>query len=129
MDIATVLLAQIWGPIMVAIGIGFFASTKFYKSVYRDLEKAPFAVVFFGMFAMAMGIIQVMVHNMWNTLPEILVSLFGWALLAKGIVCTAFPSFADKSGDWALHAKFVPAVGVAALALGAYLSWVGYFAY
>ncbi len=122
----TTLLAQIWGPIMLAIGAGFFFSRGFYMRVYSDLEKAPFAVVFFGMFAMAAGIIHVMIHTMWETLPQVLVTLFGWSLLLKGTICTIFPGFADKSGDWALAAKVVPFAGVGALALGAYLSWFAY---
>jgi hypothetical protein len=56
------------------------------------------------------------------------VSLLGWALLIKGVICTAFPSLADRGGDWALDARIVPAAGAVALVLGAYLSWIGYFA-
>lgn len=127
MDITT-FLAQIWGPIMLAVGLGFFLSQKFYVKIYRDLEKDPFAVLFFGMFAMAAGIVHVLVHNVWGNFSQILVSLFGWALLIKGVICVTFPGLADRGGDWALSAKIVPAVGGFALLLGAYLSWLGYFA-
>lgn len=126
MDITT-LLAQIWGPILVAVGLGFFFSTKYYVAVYRDLEKESFAVLFFGMFAMAAGIAHVMVHNVWNSLPQIIVSLLGWGVLVKGVICVTFPKLADRGGDWALSAKIVPAAGIIVLILGAYLSWVGYF--
>ncbi len=124
----TTLLAQIWGPILVAIGIGFFVSKSYYVTIYRDLEKESFAVLFFGMFAMAAGIAHVLVHNSWDTLSQIVVSLLGWGLLLKGVVCTTFPRLADRGGNWALGAKMVPAVGAIALLIGLYLSWVGYFA-
>lgn len=126
MDI-TIFLAQLWGPIMVAVGLGFFFSQKYYVRIYRDLEKAPFAVLFFGMFAMMVGILQVQVHTVWNTLPEIIVSLLGWTLLVKGVVCTTFIGLADRGGDWALSARIVPLAGAGALILGMYLSWIGYF--
>ncbi|OGC88344.1 hypothetical protein A2419_00610 [Candidatus Adlerbacteria bacterium RIFOXYC1_FULL_48_26] len=122
----TIFLAQIWGPILVAIGLGFFFSTKYYVTIYRDLEKESFAVLFFGMFAMAVGIVQIMAHNVWGNLPQVLVTLLGWGTLIKGIVCVTFPKLADFGGDWALNTKVVPAAGGFALLLGAYLSWFAY---
>lgn len=126
MDI-TILLAEIWGPVMIAVGLGFFFSRPYYMQVYRDLEKDAFAVVFFGMFALASGIGHVLVHNAWDTFPQIVVSLFGWSLLVKGFVCTTFPGLADRGGDWALNSKMLPTVGSFVLLLGLYLTWVGYF--
>lgn len=126
MDITT-FLAQIWGPILIAIAFGFFFSTKYYIRIYRDLEKESFAVLFFGMVAMAGGIAHILAHNIWGNLSQIIVSLLGWGVLIKGIICVAFPKLADRGGDWALNTKVVPAAGIIALILGAYLSWVGYF--
>lgn len=124
----TTLLAAIWGPILLAVGLGFFVSTKYYLSIYRDMEKQIFAVFFFGLFAMATGILHIFIHNVWGSVSEIVVSLLGWGLLVKGIICVAFPGLADRSGDWVLGIKLVPAAGALAFILGAYLSWIGYFA-
>jgi hypothetical protein len=124
----TLFLAELWGPILLAIGLGFFFSRKYYVKVYRDLEKEAFAVLFFGMFAIAAGITHVMVHNLWGTLAESVISILGWGLLLKGVICVVFPGFADKASDWALNSKIVPAAGVLILILGIYLTWAGYFA-
>lgn len=123
----TTFLAQIWGPILIAVGLGFFFSTKYYIKIYRDLEKESFAVLFFGMIAMAGGIAHILAHNIWDNLSQIIVSFLGWGLLVKGIICVTFPRLADRGGDWVLSAKAVPVAGVVTLILGAYLSWVGYF--
>ncbi len=125
MDITT-FLAQLWGPVLVAVGFGFFFSRKYYIRIYRDLEKDPFAVLFFGMFAIATGIAHILAHNVWDTFPQIVVSLLGWGLLIKGIVCTTFPGLADRGADWVLDAKIVSMEGGFALLLGIYISWIGY---
>lgn len=122
----TYMLAQIWGPILLAIGVGFFLSSAFYKTVYGELEKESFAVLFFGMIAMAVGIAHVMVHNTWDSLAEIVVSLLGWALLVKGIVCVVAPRLADKMSDMMVASRVVPMAGIGALLLGGYLTWIGY---
>ena len=125
MDV-TVFLAQIWGPIMFALGLGIFTSRSHYLRIYRDLEKETLAVLVFGMMGMALGILQIGVHNAWNTLPQILVSLLGWGLLLKGLVFILAPRFVDRSGDKAAKSGLLPIVATALLIIGAYLVWIGY---
>jgi len=125
MDI-TVFLAQIWGPIMLAIGAGIFVSRSYYLKLYRDLEKEMLAVLVFGLTAMTLGIMQIGVHNAWNTLPQIVVSLLGWGLLLKGTVFIISPRFVDRGGDWEAKSGLLPLVATVLLVLGAYLAWVGY---
>lgn len=128
MDITTVFLAAVWGPVILAVAIGIFASRRNYVHVYRDLEKAPLAVLLFGMVAMSVGIVQVLAHNMWGTLPEILVSLLGWGLLLKGAAFIVAPRFVDRSGDRAASSGLLNLVGTAMLVLGAYFTWLAYLA-
>lgn len=127
MDITT-FLAQIWGPVIFAIALGVFVSRGYYLKIYRDLEKETLAVLIFGMVAMAAGIAQVLAHNVWNTPLEIIISLLGWGLLLKGAAFAIAPKIVDWSGDMFINSKLIPFIGAAMLVLGAYLSWVGYFA-
>ncbi|MEK7187265.1 MAG: hypothetical protein AAB691_00260, partial [Patescibacteria group bacterium] len=82
MDI-TIQLAGIWGPVLLAVGIGFFVSTKYYAKIYRDLEKESLAVLIFGVAGMSAGIAHVSIHNLWETAPQIVISLIGWGRLVK----------------------------------------------
>lgn len=124
----TTFLASIWGPIALAAGIGMYASRPYYVRVYREIERVPFALIMFGMFALAFGIIHVQAHNVWSSLPASLVSLFGWGLVIKGALSLVVPKIADKAGDWWANTKLIPLVAVILLVLGAYLSWFAYFA-
>lgn len=127
MDI-TIFLAQIWGPVIFAVGIGVFTSRSYYLQIYRNLEKETLAVLCFGMFGMALGIIQINVHNVWGTFAQVIISFLGWALLAKATLFIVAPRFVDQSGDWAANLKLVPVSGILMLVCGAYLSWIGYLA-
>lgn len=127
MDI-TVFLAQLWGPTILAAGIGFFTSRSYYVKLYRDLDKNALTVLVLGMLAMAAGIAQVSVHSVWSTIPEIVVSLLGWALLVKGVAFVIAPGFVNKASDAWAKMKLVTVSGALMLIIGAYLSWFGYFA-
>lgn len=126
MDI-TVLLASLWGPTIFALGIGIFTSRAQYTSMYRDIEKNAFAILVFGMTAMTMGIFHVLVHNIWNTFPEIIISLLGWGLLLKGVLFIVGPRLVDYVADMWVDLKMLSVAGVLMLVLGAYLSWLAYF--
>jgi hypothetical protein len=127
MDI-TVFLAQLWGPVIFAIGVGIFVSRSYYIKIYRDLEKDTLAVLVFGMTAMAIGLAQVAVHNVWNTLPQIIISFLGWGVLLKGALFIIVPGFVDKMGDKWINLKLIPLAGGLTLLIGAYLTWVAYLA-
>lgn len=124
----TIFLAQFWGPIVLAIGLGIFFSRRYYTKMYRDLEKNSLAVLGLGIAFMVVGIIQVSVHNVWNNFPQFLISLFGWGALIKGIVFLIAPRWVDKAGDAEAKSGWIPTLGVVMIILGAYLSYLAYLA-
>ncbi len=123
----TTFLAQVWGPITLAIGIGMFTSRSHYLKVYRDLEKETLAVLCFGVLGMMLGIIQVSIHNVWDTFAQGVVSLLGWALLIKATLFIVAPRWVNQSAEWAADMKIVPLASALMLLCGAYLTWLGYF--
>jgi hypothetical protein len=127
MDITT-FLASLWGPVILAVAIGVFVSRPYYIKVYRDLEKDALAALLFGMVAMTAGIAHILFHNVWDTFPQVLVSLLGWGVLIKGTLFIVTPKFVDKAGDGWVHMKLIPFAGVLMLLVGAYLTWFAYFA-
>lgn len=122
----TIFFAQLWGPILLAIGLGMFISRKYYTKLYRDLEKNSLAVLGLGMGFMIVGIIQTAVHNAWSTLPQIIISVLGWGTLIKGIVFLVIPKALDKAGDWEAKSKLIPVTGGFMVIVGIYLTWLGY---
>ena len=127
MDI-TMFLAQLWGPVILAVAIGVFVSKAHYIRVYRDLDKNSLAVLVFGMVAMTAGIAHVLYHNVWDTLPQIVVSIVGWGLLIKGAAFIVAPQQVDKAGNAWAKLKLIPYAGTAMLVIGGYLTWFAYFA-
>ncbi len=124
----TAVLAGIWGPTLLAIGVGMFMSRGYYSKMYRDLEKDALAMLAIGIACMVVGIVQVQMHARWESVPQIVVTLLGWATLLKGVVLLVAPVIADKRGDMFARYNLVPAVGALMIALGGYLSWLAYVA-
>lgn len=120
-------LAGLWGPAILAVGIGFFISREHYLRIYRDMQREPFALLVFGMAGIAAAIAQISVHNVWNTLPEMLISFLGWAMLLKSLAFMIMPNITDKVGDSvASKSTLITTAGVIMLVAGGYLTWLAY---
>lgn len=124
----TTFLTQLWGPVILALGVGMIMNRSHYVRLYRDLEKETLAVLLFGMVALVAGIIHVSVHNVWGSLEEILITLLGWALLLKGAAFIIAPKYVDQKGNWIVNSKLIQGITVVVLVAGAYLTLLGYFA-
>lgn len=124
----TLFLASIWGPIILAVGIGVFFNRSYYARLYRDLQRETLAVLTFGMVMMGLGIWQIGAHNSWDTFAEGLISFLGWGLLAKGLAFIIAPTWVDQSGDWTADSKLLPLVGTLTTIVGAYLTYIAYLA-
>lgn len=117
---------QLWGPALLAIGIGFFTSRNYYSKIYKDLEKQPFALFLFAIIAIPAGIAHILAHNVWGNFPEVVVSLLGWGLLIKGVMFALAPRFVDQAAEWEAKSKLVPLAGALMIILGAYLMLTGF---
>ena len=105
---ATIFLAKLWGPAILAVGLGIFVSRNYYIKIYRDLEKDALAVLVFGMMAMTAGIAHILFHNVWDTFLEGVISFFGWALLVKGALFVIVPDFVDRAGNFWVNKNLIP---------------------
>jgi hypothetical protein len=124
----TMFLAGLWGPAILAMGVGVFMNQGHYARIYREIQREPFALLAFGIAGIMLGLWHVQAHNIWETPVEMIVSLFGWGLLAKALVFVVKPDIVDSWGNWVAGSKMIPTVGVLTIALGGYLTWVAYFA-
>lgn len=127
MEETTIFLAGLWGPAILAVGIGFFVSREHYLRIYRDIQREPLALLMFGMAGIAVAILHITAHNTWDTGLEMIISFLGWALLLKAVVMTIMPNFTDKFGDKvSTNSTMLTIIGLVMVGVGAYLTYAAY---
>lgn len=90
-SVLTLQLARAWGIAALVIALGALVTPKRMSAAMADFERSPGLLFLAAMFALILGLIQVMFHNIWRDPTSIIVSAIGWLAIIKGIVLIALP--------------------------------------
>ena len=120
--------AKLLGPLLVIIGAGVLANLKYYQDMMVEFAENKAMLYLGGFLALIFGLFIVLLHNKWAANWTVIITLFGWAGLIKGIFLIAFPrtmiklteGYKDKTSLMAAHLSIV-------IILGAILVYMGYF--
>ncbi|MFT3725859.1 MAG: hypothetical protein QM773_20030 [Hyphomonadaceae bacterium] len=123
-SLLTIELARAYGAGIVIAALAALLMPARMTTVFADLERSPALVFLSALFAIVLGLVMIVLHSLWTDFPAALVSLLGWAVIAKGIVLLAAPE-----GIMKLAGAFTPAHirlwGVIVLILGAVYLAIG----
>jgi hypothetical protein len=88
----TVFLGRLLGLYLIAISIGMFVNKRRTLATLDEMARSGPGVLFSGMVATAAGLAIVLGHNVWSGgVLAVVVTLFGWAALLKGVSLLLIP--------------------------------------
>ncbi|MBS3992397.1 MAG: hypothetical protein KGZ87_01605 [Bacteroidetes bacterium] len=113
------ILAEFWGWYLILFFTIIMINTKRVKQMYEYVkdEKLLFII---SLIAIIIGLINIMMHNLWTSDWRIIITLFGWIALLKGIIFFSYPKLVNQKilSYWL---KWFPFLMVFMLFLGLYL--------
>ncbi len=123
----SILLARLIGPFIIVIGLGLLLNTKNYLNILNDFLRSPGLIYITGLLTFTAGLSIVIFHNIWVADWRIIITLFGWMALVKGVWLILFPGTLNKvAGVFAKNTRFVQVVWIIMLAIGVFLLVKGY---
>jgi len=84
----SMILARFWGFLFIILGIIFLKKNEIFK-----LIKDRLFMIFSGYLALILGLVTVILNNLWVTDWRLAITLIGWISLIKGIVRIGFPEY------------------------------------
>ena len=125
----SIFLSRVIGPLFIIVSLGLIVNTADYKAMLKDVGKNPFALYIGGFIAYLFGALIIVVHNVWGWNSGVILTLVGYAGLLKGICILLFPDVSLRMANAMIAGKnCLRSAGVVTLILGAYLSYLGFFA-
>ncbi len=119
-------LARLVGPMFVVLGIGLLARPDTLHAMATEFLANRGLIFMSGLLTLLGGLAIVITHNVWSGWP-IIVTILGWLGVIGGVARMLFPDTVVAMGTSMMDSGSAVVVGgVVDLALGLWLSYVGY---
>ncbi len=126
---ASVFLAKLLGPYCIIVAIGVLVNRKVYQRAMEDFFKNAALLYIGGILALLFGLLIVLTHNIWTANWAVLITIFGWSGIIKGVWIIIFPNTLVRLIEIYQKKPALLAVNLLlVLAIGAVLTFFGYFA-
>ena len=119
MDIS-IFFARFLGGFYLIFGLLFIVTRQLGKTIEMTEDKA--FVISTGYISLLMGLVTVILHNIWVVDWRLAITLLGWSTLIKGIMKVGFPEQIHKQAQRFNKKQMLSTVFL--LLLGAWLFWM-----
>ena len=115
----TIFFARLWGGFFIIFGSLFIISRQLGKTIEMTDDKA--FVISTGYITLIMGLVTVILHNVWIWDWPVIITVLGWSTLIKGITKVGFPETIHKQAQRFKKKQWLSALFI--IGLGAFLLW------
>lgn len=123
----TIYLLKAIGVYFVLYSLSVLMNKDMYLKLVKEFNsKNLFPSFMVGFFSLIIGILITLAHSKWDTLPQIIVSAYGWLALSKGVLLLLFPEKADDLCKICSKEKYFKVTGIIMLILGTYICWLAF---
>ncbi|MFC1638867.1 META domain-containing protein [Patescibacteria group bacterium] len=116
--------AQLWGSFFVIFGVLFVVTRQLGKTIEMTEDRA--FVISTGYITLLMGLVTVLLHNVWVADWRVAITVLGWSTLIKGIMKVGFPEHIHKQAQRFKKKQWLSALLL--VGLGAWLFCMGFAA-
>lgn len=89
--------ALFWGWLTIVVAAMFFARPQALHDVKRLIvENRAFGLTY-GYLSLFLGLTSVLLHNVWELNWHVLITIFGWLALIKGVIVIAWPEVSKNT--------------------------------
>lgn len=124
---ASLFLARALSLYFIIISVSAFINRAYILNVMNEAINQPHILLFRGVLSLILGIILILMHNIWEMNWHILITLIGWLVFIIGVYRVLFPQVVIKFQKNILQSshKYTIIVFIV-FGLGVILGFLGY---
>lgn len=124
MENISIFLAKFWGWYLIVFFFVLSFNPKRIVQIVKDLEDQKF-VILTSFLAIIIGLINILLHNLWEKDWRLLITLIGWVSLISGLSLFILPKQTVAWIDF-INVKFVQVFYILLFFVGLFLLNVAY---
>ena len=118
----SIFFARLWGSFFIIFGLLFIITRQLGKTIEMTDDKA--FVISTGYITLLMGLVTVILHNLWVADWRVIITVLGWSTLIKGVMKVGFPEQIHKQAQRFKKKQWLSAVFL--ILFGAFLFWMSF---
>lgn len=91
----SIFLAKFWGWFLIIFFLILSLRPKRIRQIFSYLKDEKFLIII-ALFAIIMGLFNILFHNIWELNYKIIITGIGWISLLKGLALFIFPKITVK---------------------------------
>lgn len=115
----SIFFARLWGSFYLIFGILFIIARQLGRTIDMTDDKA--FVISTGYTSFFLGLVTVILHNVWVPDWRVVITILGWSTLIKGVQKIGFPNFINKQAQRFKKNQLLSAAFM--IVLGGWLFW------
>ena len=119
----SIFFARLWGSFFIIFGLLFIITRQLGKTIEMTDDKA--FVISTGYITLLMGLVTVILHNVWVADWRVAITILGWSTVIKGITKIGFPEHIHKQAQRFKKKQALSTIFI--LLLGAWLMWMSFY--
>lgn len=120
----SIFLAKFWGWYLIIIFVILTFNPKRIKQIFADLRNERFLIIVSSI-AIIIGLLNILVHNIWEPNWKLIITLIGWFSLLEGVALFTFPKRTVKRLNF-INIKFIQVIYMMLFLLGVFLLNMAY---
>lgn len=108
MENTSIFLAKFWGWYLIIFFVILSFNPKRIKQIFLDLKDEKFLIIT-AFFAIIIGLVNILFHNIWEPNWRLIITLIGWIALFIGLALFIFPKQTVSWLDF-INIKFVQVI-------------------
>ena len=119
-------ISQLLGLMYLTFGAGFLLNSAYYQKEFVKMFDNTLLMFYGGIMALVIGVAMVHFHNFWVKDWTVVVTIFGWAALLKGVALIVFPRSFMVFKPLFQSKTLLQVMPVGVLLIGAFFAYFGF---
>jgi len=124
MENVSIFLAKFWGWYLIIFFLILSLNPKRIQQIFEDLKDQKFVIIT-SFIAILIGLLNILIHNIWEDSWTLIVTLIGWIAFMLGLALFIFPV---RTINWInyINVKFFQLLYMLLFLLGVFLLNMAY---